>query len=875
MISCPNEQLFGVVGESQSKGIHNNNDEEYPMTIRTPLLLGILLANAAYADVLITEYVEGSSYNKAIELTNLDSTTADLSSYSLELYTNGSTTVNTILPLTGSLAANTAYVIGNSQAVADITGIADVLSGVTNFNGNDVLLLKQNGVVVDRIGQLGNADYFGKDVTLTRKTSVSAGDADFTAAFDPSVQWVSHAKDTFAFLGNGGGGTDPVDPPTAFACADPATLISEVQGSGSATPLLGQVVDIEAIVTADLQAGNQASGFFVQSPDIDADADPATSEGLFIYHSSTDVNVGDKVRVRGEAAEYYGFTQLANVSDVAVCSTNNTLPSAASLNLPFGSANELEALEGMLVTSTTPLTVNEVYTLGRYGEFMVANGRRSIPTDVAAPGPDADAIRAANNLNRLIVDDGISTQNPDPIIFPAPALDAYNTLRIGNTVNNLTGVINFNFGAYKLIPTTPPVFNGDNPRTLEPTPVPESDLRIASFNVLNFFNGDGLGGGFPTDRGADTPLELERQTAKLVSAMTAIDADVIGVMEIENDGFSETSAIAELVNAINVEQSADNQYTYINPGLPQIGDDAIAVGIIYRPAVVTPTGVTAILDSTNSPLNDLGEPLFDDSRNRPALTQSFSTVDGSETMTMIVNHFKSKGSSNCETINDCDLGQGAYNQTRTNAAIALTQWLAGNPTGVATDNILIMGDLNAYSKEDPIRTVEEAGFTQLKQPGDYSYVFDGETGSLDQALASAALAEKVIHTQDWHINTDEPLILDYNTEYKSDAQVLSLYAPSAYRSSDHDPVIIDIGLNASPEASISAYRFFFWYIFLSNSSDSDGYIASQTWTLGNLEINQPWFFISSRYLHRNNIKTVSLSVEDDSGATTAVSKQFR
>ncbi|MDN3649237.1 ExeM/NucH family extracellular endonuclease [Reinekea marina] len=844
------------------------------MTLRTPLIVGILLANAAYADVLLTEYIEGSSYNKALELTNFDSNPADLSPYSIELYSNGATTATNILTLSGALAPNSAYVVANSRAVPQILNVADITDGVANFNGNDVVLLKKNGIVVDSIGQLGNSTTFAANVTLTRKSD-TLGDANPSDSFDYSTSWNEHPSNTFTYLGNGAPGEDPVEPPSAFNCADPATKISEVQGNGSASPILGQVVDIEAIVVADLQASNQAKGFFVQSLDTDVDADPQTSEGLFIYHYSTDVAVGDKVRVRGEADEFYGLTQLTSVSDITICSSGNSLPMAATLNLPFSSENDLEALEGMRVTASSPLMVNEVYALGRYGEFMVANGRRRIPTDVALPGPDADAIHAANDLNMLIVDDGFKTQNPDPVIFPAPALDANNTLRIGNTVTNLTGVINFNFGKFKLIPTTAPVFNGDNPRTLEPTQVAESDLRIASFNVLNYFNGDGLGGGFPTPRGADNAYELERQTAKLVAAMTAIDADVIGLMEIENDGFADTSAIADLVRAINVQQSAENQYQYINPGVAQIGDDAIAVGIIYRPSVVQPAGVTAILDSSNSPLNELGEPLFDDSRNRPALTQTFKSLDGAEAITMVVNHFKSKGSRNCGDIADCDEGQGAYNQTRTNAALALTQWLESNPTGVETDKVLIMGDLNAYSKEDPIRAIESAGFNQLKQDGDYSYVFDGETGSLDQALASNALAEKVIHTQDWHINTDEPLILDYNTEYKSDAQVLSLYAPDAYRSSDHDPVIIDVALNEAPNANIRAYRFLFWYIFVSDSHDNDGYIASHTWTLGNLEITKPWFFIAKRYVHKNHLDSISLTVEDDEGAQVSVTESFR
>jgi len=837
------------------------------------LASAIALAGTSYSDVIFSEYIEGSSNNKALEIQNTGSSAVDLTGYSIELYSNGNLTVQNSLQLTATIEAGAVYVIANSSAVADIQNVADITSAVTFFNGNDVLLLKQNDQVIDRIGQLGNGDTFAANITLVRDPIITTGDPQFDLPFDSSVGWISHPQNTFTFLGNGE--VEPPPPPVTLTCLDPAVKISEIQGNGASSPLTGNTVIIEAIVTADLQNTDEMRGFFVQEEDQDADADAVTSEGLFVFHTDDDVNIGDTVRISGTVDEFYGFTQLNQIQAIKVCATGSPMPTAANVTLPFAVLDTPEAVEGMRVNLDGTLTVNEVYNLGRYGEFLISDGRRFIPTDIATPGPDADAVADINNRNSLLVEDGIRTQNPDPLIFPAPGLDAYNTLRVGDTVNNLTGVMNFAYGAYKLIPTSVPEFSTDNLRTDAPVFIEESDMRLASFNVLNYFNGDGLGEGFPTPRGADSVLELERQTAKLVAAITAIDADIIGLMEIENDGFDANSAIASLVNALNAQQSVEQQYDYVVPDVELIGDDAIAVGLLFRPSSIALVNSAAILNSTNSPTDDEGNPLFIDSLNRPALAQSFEHLDSSERFTVVVNHLKSKGGSNCDSHADCDEGQGAYNRTRTNAAEALSLWLATNPTGVNDQDILVMGDLNAYSKEDPITMLESAGFKLLKEEGGYSYVYNGQTGSLDHAMTSSSLSDKINNIQDWHINTDEPKVLDYNVEFKSDAQVQSLYAPTPFRSSDHDPVILDFSFNEKPEAMFQAFPFLFWYIFINESVDPDGSIVAQTWNIGGITSHYSWMPVSKWYIYRNHIRSATLTVEDDSGATSTITSDFR
>jgi len=770
--------------------------------LRQPLALAIasLCALPASADLYFSEYVEGSSNNKALEIYNSSNTAVNLGNYKVEMYFNGSNSAGLTIPLSGSIPAQGVFVLAHGSANATILATANQTNSAGWYNGDDAVVLKNGSTIIDSIGQVGidPGTEWGTgltstaDNTLRRKTSITTGDINVGNAFDPSSEWEGYAQDTFDHLGtyqgssNGGGNNGGGE---TGSCGQAATLISSVQGSGANSPLLGNNVNIEGIVVADFQNGNQLGGFFVQEEDAQADGNAQTSEGIYIA-STTAVALGDRVRVSGTVAETFGLTQLSSAT-VTVCASNQTLPSPATISLPVTSLDAFETVEGMSVAIAQTLTVNETYQLGRYGQVLLANGRLQQPTNVAEPGAAANALQAQNNLNKLMLDDASNIQNPDPVIFPATGLSADNTLRSGDTVANLHGVITYDFGIYRILPISAPNFIHTNSRPLAPIADSNANLKIASFNVLNFFNGNGAGGGFPTARGANTAAEFARQKTKIVSALAGLNADVIGVIEIENDGYSSTSAIAELTSALNTATST-TAWKYINPGVNKIGTDEIAVGFLYRSDKATAIGKTAILNSSI-------DPQFIDTKNRPALAQSFRVNSNRAIATAVVNHFKSKGS-DCNDIGDPDIGdgQGNCNITRTRAAAALVNWLRTNPTGVNDRDYLIIGDLNAYAKENPITQIINSGYTDLiNQFGDntaYSYVFDGQAGYLDHGLASNALAPQVLFAADWHINADEPVSLDYNTEFKSAAQINSFYSPDAYRSSDHDPLVVSLKL---------------------------------------------------------------------------------
>ena len=374
-------------------------------------------------------------------------------------------------------------------------------------------------------------------------------------------------------------------PRPSIRCAPSA----KCRAAAAASPFNGQKVTVRGTVTGKYTP----TGFFVQS----SDNDPATSDGLFV-NSTTSVNVGDAVQVNGTVGEANTLTQLTSAS-VAVCGTAPSVtPTIVTLPVPAGTT--LEPYENMLVTFSQTLTADQNFFQGRYGQVTLSSGGRMFnPTNGNGLGDTVEL-----NLRRMIVlDDGSSAQNPDPI----PYIGADNTLRAGDTITNLTGVIDYGpinsnsaIRHYRLQPVQPidPItFTRVNARSSTP-PAVGGSLKVASFNVLNYFNGNGSGGGFPTSRGADTLIEFNRQRDKIIPAIVALDAAVVGLMEIENDGTGSLSAIQDLVNGLNAA-TAPNTYAFVTEPAP--GGDEIKVAMIYQPGRVTPIGAAQNYQTKTAP----------------------------------------------------------------------------------------------------------------------------------------------------------------------------------------------------------------------------------------------------------------------------------
>ena len=595
------------------------------------------------------------------------------------------------------------------------------------------------------------------------------------------------------------------------ACGgDGGTTIAGIQGTGATSPLEDQTVSVEGVVTGDFQdndtddSGNLA-GFFVQAESPDSDA--STSDGVFVFdgHAPTiDVAVGDRVLVTGTVTEYFGETQIAASSVLVngrgtIEATELSLPvSGVSTNSDGVIIANLERFEGMLLRLPQTLTLTGLYNLERFGEIRVSQGGRLFQyTNRNRPNVAGYASHIKASATRtMVLDDGRRDQNVMPVRYLDNSFAPGGVLRTGNSVTGLTGNLRFSRSSgssgtetWRLMPTSDPEFVADNPRP--GAPEIDGTLRVASFNADNFFSRINSGRRIcgPNDnhacRGADSREELERQLEKITVALSMIDADIVGLIELEND---ESASLITIVESLNRAMGA-NTYTILNTGT--IGDGTIKTGFIFKPATVTASGSHAILDSSV-------DADFDDGRNRPPLAQTFVQNSNGEKLTIVVNHLKSKGS-NCDAASDPNTGDGQANcnRTRTSAANSIAAWLQSDPTASGDPDILIIGDLNADVQEDPLAAFADAGFANLVENSDsqdaYSFVFDAQSGALDHALVSATLAPQVVAATEWHISADEAPIHDYNLEHGRDPAIFDGTTP--YRASDHDPVIIGLDLD--------------------------------------------------------------------------------
>ena len=549
---------------------------------------------------------------------------------------------------------------------------------------------------------------------------------------------------------------------TAASAQDAPIAIGKVQGAGERSPLVGREVVVEGVVTTT--PGNGLDGWFLQDT---GDGDAATSDALFVAAGDTQA-AGQRVRVRGTVVELNaGNGTRTALQPTAVTPLGKGRVRSVAIATP---PVDWERYENMRVRISAPLTVAGTHRTEKYGELMVNFGERlRTPSDAAAPGEAARALAADNARRMLRLDDGSDAEQPASVWYlPSTGLP-----RTGTRLSRVEGIVDQRSGGYLLQLAAKPAFK----RMAPPSPPKVGgDVRIAGLNLENFFNGDGRGGGFPTPRGARNPAELEGQRARLVATIRGLNPDIAALMEVENDGFGPESAIAVLVDALN---AGGGDWRAIVTDADQ-GSDQIRVGLIYRASRVSPVGTAATLT----------DDLFGTrNRNRPPLAQTFRAGSG-PAFTVVANHFKSKG---CGTASGADAdqkdGQSCWNATRTESARRLNAWLRTDPTRSGSDLAMIVGDLNAYSMEDPITTLTAAGwrdaFAGQRGPVPYSYVYDGLTGRLDHALLSPALAARLVGAAEWHSNADEPDSRGYQNRPGDRAP---------WRSSDHDPLVVGFRL---------------------------------------------------------------------------------
>lgn len=578
--------------------------------------------------------------------------------------------------------------------------------------------------------------------------------------------------------------------------------IHDIQGDGESAQRLGEQLIIEGVVT-QIRNGSRGfpDGFFVQEEDSDRDENPGTSEGIFVYAPDgiQDIRIANKVRVKGEVVEYNQLTELVVEvpaeadrdsflrQAIQIVENRINLPDPALFKLPVENLSDFEALEGMRVVFDQPLLITDLYELGLYNSFIAATELLRIPTDYRTP-PAGDG---RNLKSKIIIDDGSNERTPEKIRF----FNHGNSVRRGTRLwmKGITGVLSEAFNAYRInIPA-----NVNIPVTGIPSrpavPHVGGRLQVATFNVLNLFStldaDNNRCGPLQDDcRGARTIEQLELQLSKLSAAIIEMDAEVICLQELENP-IAGNPTLELLIQKIN-STLGEEAYQFVATG--PVGPDVIKVGIIYNKKMVQPEGSAALLDQVI-------DPNFDENLNRAALAQTFRELGSNSKFTVVVNHLKSKGGSQYDpqesapNDNDQNDGQGFYSFTRSKAAQALADWIETDPTSSGDPDYLLVGDMNSYAMEDPIRIFEENGFQNIlktQKPKDaYTFVYFGQEGQLDYILSNSAVSPQITGAAAWHINADEAFLLSYFNDERA-----RLLKRDVYRCSDHDPVIVGLNL---------------------------------------------------------------------------------
>ncbi|SJN27499.1 5'-nucleotidase [Microbacterium esteraromaticum] len=794
------------------------------LTTAAAMSFGTLIATPAFANaegtgVVINEaYLSGGSAgaafkNKFVELYNPTDADIVLDGMSLQYRASGTATAFTgVIPLSGSIPAGGYYLVeanSNGATGADLPE-ADASSAIA-FSGGKGTLALVNGTdkldpgigslvsvdgIIDLLGYGDSNTYETAAATapsnntdvrsLNRTNGADTDDNSADFSLSATISPTNAAGETEADPG-----TDPgTDPGDAVAAT-----IAEVQGTGDVSPMKGQLVTAEGIITADYRTGNY-NGIVIQAQGSGGDAHAVgdASDGVFVFVDGKAVpgEIGDLVSVTGTVDEYFGQTQIkvAAASAVAVVTAGVGVPALTPLPTSVVGADR-EAYENMLVQPVGDYAVASSHQLFNFGTLWLNPDELNVKsTEVKRPGPDAAAIAGTNRADRIFLDDGYNIQVTNNA-YPGdqPYFTKGEVVRNGDLVDfgDKGFVLQYGFDDWRLQPTTPlssespddqkVSFTTNNPRPAVPSV--GGDVQIASFNVYNYFTT--LSSENADARGAKTAAQFAIQKSKIVAAINGLDAEVVSLMEIENSvklGEPVDTALADLVSGLNAATGSETwAYVPTPESLRNAATtDFITNAIIYKKGEVTPVGASSTIDD-ETVWGNVREPI----------AQAFD-IDG-RTVTVVANHFKSKSGSGTEPAD----GQGHFNGDRVKQAESLLAFTDELAQDNGSADMLLIGDFNAYGQEDPINVFTSKGWLDTvpaKDSGTYTYTFDGELGSLDHVIASPSLADSVTGAAVWTINSPEWSDRGYAFG--------ATESSTPFRSSDHDPILVGVSATAPP-----------------------------------------------------------------------------
>ncbi len=742
------------------------------------LLLATIPAAAQPTDLYFTEYIEGSSNNKALEIYNGTGGAINLATggYNIQMHFNGNPLATLTINLTGtSLADGDVYVVAQSSAGPAILAEADQTSGAGWFNGDDAVTLRKGAVVLDVIGQIGldpGAEWGAgltstADNTLRRKTTVTGGDTNGSNFFDPAVEWNGFAQDTFdglgCYPGDATGSCVVVPPPTEKE-------IWEIQGNGLASPYVGQTILTKNNVVTSVVF----NGFFIQDPT--PDADPETSNGVFVFTSSAPtVETGDLVDVTAKISEFFNMTELDGTVTVTELSHGNALPAPVlfSPTVPSPSqpqpATEMERFEGMLV--------------------RVENGTVSGPTNQFN---EASVVASAQRPFRepgilYPGEPGLPVWDGNPEVFEIDT-DFFGDAQLaaGAIVVEAEGPLAFAFSDYQIWPTELNVVG-----TITPAPVrarEAGELTVASQNLFRLFDtvdDDNNATDCDDDDETATPQQFADRLAKFSLQIREVlgAPDVLAVSEVEN-----LSTLQSVAAKLNADDPSLGYTAYLEEG-NDVG--CIDVGFLLRDTIDVDSieqfgkDDTFVFNSTTFILND-----------RPPLVLRGSYTGNGAPFPIAAISVHQRSLSGIEGADGPRIREKRHQQ-----ALRLSQFIQGLQTATPGIRLIAIGDFNAFEFTDGYVDVmgqvtgnpDPAGAmipatdevnpdltnqTFSETPDQrYSFVFDGSAQALDHGVTSQGLAAFMRGAEHSRGNADAPFAFDDDPS-------------TPLRSADHDGLVL-------------------------------------------------------------------------------------
>ncbi|WP_410172547.1 ExeM/NucH family extracellular endonuclease [Cutibacterium granulosum] len=785
-------------------------------------------ANAGPASHLLINEVYGGGGNSGatlthdfVELVNPTSETISLDGYVVEYYGATGNRGNRCT-LSGSVAPGGYFLVQQAKGAGGTQALPtpDATCGA-NMSGTkgSVQLVGPDGTVVDLVGYGAATKAEGKPTkALSNTTSAQRGgledtddnSADFVIGTPSPMNSASTPAPSTPGTPDQTASPTPSGSATPTASETPAgqTSIADIQGTTDTSPMVGRTVTTTGVVTAVYPKGG-FNGLYIQTPGSGGVAKtPAdASDGIFVHSAkaASAYTTGQCVVVSGEVSEFNGLTEIngTNVTETKGCADVKPVKLVA---LPRTDAQR-EAYESMLVEPQGTYTISNNYQLNQFGTVGLAFGTEPLyqGTEVARPGEDAKKVEDENRARSINLDDGASWNyqtNDEAKNSPLPYLSQDTPMRTGSHVGFTRPVImdyrfGWNFQPTGMVsgaqsPNSPITTTNDRPAK---APSFDSDLKLASFNVLNYFTdlgkdedgckaytdrtGTPVTANFCTVRGAYTQEAFHDQQAKIVTAINGLDADVVALMEVENSasitylpGQPRDKALAHLVDELN-KAAGSQVWGYVaSPTVVPPHEDVIRTAFIYRLDSVRPEGPSLIL--------------MDDAyaNARQPLAQKFVAKDVRGSFVAVANHFKSKGSGE-----DDGTGQGKSNPSRTAQAQALIDWSAKEFAG---EPVFLLGDFNAYGVEDPVMKIKDAGYTEVVEqlaPGASTFQYGGRLGSLDHIFANAAAMRMVSGAGVWDINADESIAMQYS---RRNYNVTDFHTSGPWAASDHDPALVGI-----------------------------------------------------------------------------------